>query len=95
MTNNKNIRIYSSIIQAAVNSIPAIDTETDIISDSIAARIDAVMREKGISKKQLADMTHKRPSEITKWLGGGHNFTCKTIALIQGALGEDIIHIAQ
>ncbi len=82
-------------MQAAVNSIPTIDIATDVISDSIAARIDAIMREKGISKKQLADMTHKRSSEITKWLGGGHNFTCKTIALIQGALGEDIIHIAQ
>lgn len=92
MTNS--VKIYSPIIRAAVESIPAIDTATDIISDSIAARIDAIMKAKGISKKQLAEMTHKHPSEVTKWLGGGHNFTCRTIALIQSALGESIITIA-
>mgnify|MGYP002516611252 FL=1 len=89
-----NIKIYAPLFQEALDSIPAIDRDTYVITDSIAARIDTIMKKKGISKKQLAEMTHKRPSEITKWLGGGHNFTCRTIALIQSALGEKIITIS-
>ena len=28
-----------------------------------------------------------------KWLGVGHNFTCKTLVLISNALGEKIIQV--
>ena len=87
--------VYSKIAQAAYDSIPQIDWETDKITEQIAAKIFSIMKAKGISKKQLAELTHKQPSEVTKWLAGGHNFTCKTIAIISQALGEDIIQIAK
>ena len=95
MIPNNNIKIFSPIIQEAYDSIPALDWETDAITEGIASRIDAIMKEKGISKKQLAELTHRRPSDVTRWLGGGHNFTCKTIAMIQQALGEKIVEIAR
>lgn len=95
MTQNKDIKIFSPIIREAYDRIPALDWATDEITEGIASRIDAVMREKGISKKQLAELTHRRPSDVTRWLGGGHNFTCKTIALIQQALGVPLIEIAK
>ena len=53
------------------------------------------MKDKGISKKELAALTHRRPSDVTRWLGGGHNFTCRTIALSEQALGTSIIQIVQ
>ena len=95
MIPNKNIKVFSPIIQEAYDSIPEIDWETDAITEGIANRIDAIMKEKGISKKKLAELTHRRPSDVTRWLGGGHNFTCKTIALIQHALGVSLIEIAR
>lgn len=95
MITNKDIKIYSPIIREAYDRIPALDWATDEITEGIANRIDAVMKEKGISKKQLAELTHRRPSDVTRWLGGGHNFTCKTIALIQQALGVPLIKIAK
>lgn len=95
MTPDKDIKIFSPIIREAYDRIPALDWETDAITEGIASRIDAVMKEKGISKKQLAELTHRRPSDVTRWLGGGHNFTCKTIALIQQALGVPLIEIAK
>ncbi len=95
MTPNKDIKIFSPIIREAYDRIPALDWATDEITEGIASRIDAVMKEKGISKKQLAELTHRRPSDVTRWLGGGHNFTCKTIALIQQALGVPLIEIAK
>jgi transcriptional regulator with XRE-family HTH domain len=65
------------------------------LSDSIAERIYTIMKRKGISNSQLAKMTGRKPSEVTKWLGGGHNFTCKTIVLISNALGEDLIRVVK
>ena len=91
----KNIKIYSPVIQEAYDSIPELDWATDAITEGIASRIDALMKEKGISKKNLAAITHHRPSDVTRWLSGGHNFTCRTIALIEQALGAPIITIAQ
>lgn len=95
MIPNNDIRIYSPIIQKAYEGIPDIEWQTDTITEGIANRIDAIMKKKGISKKELAELTHRRPSDVTRWLGGGHNFTCKTIALIQQALGEPLIEIAK
>ena len=95
MKPSNNIEIYSPIIKEAYARITDVEWEADALTESIASRIDQVMKEKGISKKQLAELTHRRPSDVTRWLGGGHNFTCKTIALIQHALGAAIIEIAK
>ena len=95
MNTTPNIKIYSPIIQEAYDSIPDLDWATDAITEGIASRIDAIMKEKGISKKDLATLTHRRPSDVTRWLSGGHNFTCRTIALIEQALGTSIIMITK
>ena len=89
------VKIFSPIIQEAYDNISELDWATDALTDGIANRIDSVMKDKGISKKELAALTHRRPSDVTRWLGGGHNFTCRTIALIEQALGVSIIQIVQ
>ena len=89
------IEIYDDILREELAKTPLLTRETYFLTDAIAERIDAIMKEKGISKKQLAELTHRRPSDVTRWLGGGHNFTCKTIAMIQQALGEKIVEIAK
>lgn len=40
------------------------------------------MQERGLTKKQFADQIGKRPSEITRWLSGQHNFTVFTLAML-------------
>ncbi|MBQ7209568.1 MAG: helix-turn-helix transcriptional regulator [Paludibacteraceae bacterium] len=90
MTTFNDIRFQEEL--AEINPITRLSY---MLADDIAERIYSVMKAKGISKKQLAELTHKQPSEVTKWLAGGHNFTCKTIAIISQALGEDIIQIAK
>ncbi len=49
---------------------------------------------KGISKAYLAKALGKRPSEITRWLSGKHNFTLRTIALLSDFFEEPIIKIS-
>ena len=63
------------------------------LSFEIADRIDAVLKHKGMSQKDLALKMGKRESEISKWLTGRHNFTTNTLADISLALNEQIISV--
>lgn len=87
------IQVFDEILNEELAKITPLEKSTGDLSDAIAARIEHIMQHKKISKSDLAHMTHKRPSEITKWLSGCHNFTCKTIALISLTLGENIVTI--
>lgn len=74
-----------------VDSIPASQKEEARLSFDVADRISQLMEERGLSKKQFADALGRRPSEITKWLSGQHNFTLRTIAMLSTFFGEAII----
>ena len=63
------------------------------LSFQISNRLDFLMKEKGLSKKQLADAIGKRPSEITRWLSGEHNFTISTLAMLSSFFGKPIITV--
>lgn len=63
------------------------------LSFAISNRIDALMREKGLSKKQFADALGKRPNEITRWLSGEHNFTIATIAMLSAFFNQPIVSV--
>ena len=55
-----------------------------------AIQIAEAMDKRGITKKQLADMMGRRPSEITKWLSGDQNFTIDTLTELSYYLKEKI-----
>ena len=74
------------------------DTPADLkkqldYSFNLSDRIDEQMKAKGVSKKQLAELTGKSPSEVTRWLSGQHNFTLATIAKISVALDHDFLKV--
>lgn len=74
-------------------SVPKhISIEVDLCGD-ISDRIDQLMTERGLSKKQFADALGRRPSEVTKWLSGQHNFTIATIAKISAFFGQSILKV--
>lgn len=61
------------------------------LSFQISNRLDALMHEKGLSKKQLADAIGKRPNEVTRWLSGEHNFTISTLSRLSSFFGQPIV----
>ena len=63
------------------------------MSFALADKIDAVLKEKNISQKELAKRMGKTEAEVSRWLGGTHNFTLRTIAKISNALGSNLIII--
>ena len=80
--------------QQMLSSVPHdISMEIDL-SFAIAKEIDALMREKGLTKKQFADALGKKPSEVTKWLSGQHNFTIRTLAMLSCFFNHPLIRPA-
>ena len=63
------------------------------LSFAIADKIDAIIKEKGMTQKEFAKNMNKTEAEVSRWLSGTHNFTLKTIAKITNVLGESIITI--
>lgn len=81
------------IFQETLNSVPErIKREVDRSFD-IAASIESALKRKGWTKTQLAQKTGKNCAEVTRWLSGTHNFTLRTLAIIEEALGGDLIHV--
>lgn len=76
-----------------VAQVPAEIKEEVNLSFAISNKIDELMRERGLSKKQFADQIGKRPSEITRWLSGQHNFTVATLASLSAFFGKSIITV--
>ena len=63
------------------------------MSFALADKIDMILREKNISQKQLAEKMGKTEAEVSRWLGGTHNFTLRTIAKISDSLGVKLLTI--
>ena len=62
-------------------------------SFQIVDRIYQILEEKEIDQKALAKALGKSESEISKWMTGTHNFTLKSLAKIESALGQTIIEV--
>ena len=69
-----------------------IKEEVDL-SFAIAERLESLITEKGLSKKEFAEALGKRPSEVTKWLSGQHNFTLRTLAMLSTFFGESLVEV--
>lgn len=59
----------------------------------LIVRINEILDEKGWTQKELSERLDKKPSEISKWLNGEHNFTLKSLAKLQAELGEEILEV--
>ena len=78
----------------SISAIPQEQRAEFELSYCIAERLDAILKEKGITQHELARRLGKRDSEVSKWLTGRHNFTTSTIARIEQAVGDRLIRIA-
>lgn len=59
----------------------------------LAVKIAEGIKRKGQSQKEFAEKMSKRPSEISKWLRGDHNFTTSTLFDIEDVLNIHLIDI--
>ena len=60
---------------------------------AISNRINELMVQRGLTKLEFAQALGKRPSEVTKWLSGQHNFTIRTLSLLSSFFRESLIRV--
>lgn len=88
------MRTINSSFNKMLADVPAdIKHEVDL-EFAISDRINSLMAKHGLTKLEFAKALGKRPSEITKWLSGQHNFTIRTIALLSSFFGEPLIQVS-
>lgn len=85
------MQIQSDMFRAELAKIPAVERAEFELCQQIADKIDATLKSKNMTQRDLARLTGKRESEVSKWLTGRHNFTMKTLALISTSLGQPIV----
>lgn len=87
------MRTANISLQEIFNENPVEKREEARLSFAISNRLAALMQERGLNKKQLAEALGKRPNEITRWLSGEHNFTISTLAMLSTFFGKSIINV--
>jgi len=81
----------NAIFRECVEQVPS-DVKLFVdLSFSVADRIDAALKERGMTQKQLAQAMGKTENEVSRWVGGTHNFTLKTIAKISAVLHVNLL----
>lgn len=84
----------SKIFQDALAATPD-DVRIQVdLSMEISDRIAHILDMRGMNQKEFARMTGKTEAEVSRWLGGTHNFTLSTIAKISAALHTSIICVS-
>ena len=58
---------------------------------ALASRINEAIKMKGWSQKKFAEEMNKKPSEISTWLSGTHNFTTDTLWHIEQVVGVRLL----
>lgn len=92
---NKAQEYSSPLIDELYENTPS-DT-FDLVAKrmDLAACIDKAIKMKGWPQKQFADAMHKKPSEISRWLSGTHNFTTDTLWQIEQVLDIQLLTTAE
>ena len=73
---------------------PEIVSEVQLSAD-IIARLDAILKQKNMTQKDLARKMGRSEAAISRWTSGFPNLTLKSIAEISTALGEPLIKVTE
>lgn len=62
-------------------------------SCAIVDKIDAILKAKGLTQRELAARIGCNESQITRWTRGFPNYTLSALARLSEALGEPLIQV--
>ena len=85
-------KINSSFDEMLSKTAPSIRQEVEM-EFALSNRIYELMTQRGLTKLQFAQALGKKPSEVTKWLSGQHNFTIRPISMISAFFEKPLIQV--
>jgi transcriptional regulator with XRE-family HTH domain len=83
----------TTLLDQLVEEIPSAEVRFFDKTDDVAERIRALLDERGMTQRELADAMDKQPSYVSRVLGGAVNLTLKTICAFEDALGADLLAV--
>ena len=90
MQDEEGLRLFRQVVDETPQEL-----KTQLrFSDSIAEKLDCLLKERGMSQRDFAKRVGKTEAEVSRWLGGTHNFTLRTLAKISTVLNTDIIQVS-
>lgn len=78
--------------QIVAETPPELKKQLDM-SFAIADKLDAPLKELGLTQIEFAHMIGHTQAEVSRWLSGTHNFTPATLAKISVALGVNLFTV--
>ena len=78
---------------SAYSSIGLLEAQVREFTFLIADEISRILKEKKMTQKEFAKLVCRSEAEVCRWVGGTHNFTLSTLALISTALKTPLIMI--
>ena len=78
--------------QIVAETPPELKKQLDM-SFAIADKLDATLKELGLTQKEFAHMIGHTQAEVSRWLSGTHNFTLATLAKISVALDVNLFTV--
>jgi len=88
---DSQIKRNSAVIKNLREKRDLLETQRTRTSMLLAAHISKAIKNKGWTKSEFAEKLKKKPSVITRWLSGTHNFTSDTLSDIQAILGIKLL----
>lgn len=86
---------HNEMFQAHLSRVmPDVKKETEW-SAQIVDRIDSLLKEKGLTHRELAARIGCNETQIVRWTRGFPNYTLSTLAKLSVALGEDLINVLE
>jgi len=73
---------------------PEIKEDIDFNID-VVNRIFDLLEERNLSQREFAKLLGKNEAEISRWMQGTHNFTFKTIRLIEKRLEAPVLKVVK
>ena len=94
-TDMATIHYLDPIPENELKEVPASIRRESELSFGIVKRIYDILERKGWTQADLARSARKTEAEVSRWLSGTHNFTIRSISLLEATLGESIITVNQ
>lgn len=82
-----NTVTHNQLFRQCLSSVPACQRAVFDRSFNMADKLDSILRERGLSYADFANLMHRSRKEIEKWMTGRYHFSKVAISQIEEALG--------
>jgi transcriptional regulator with XRE-family HTH domain len=88
-------KYHDDVLDDLLQDISLEEQEQTNYKMMLAAKIDKAIEARGWNGVKFAEVMGKRPSEISKWLSGKHNFTVETLWAIEKVLNINLVNLQE